>query len=75
MNTDFIVYAGKPWPVEEDSDVLRQVGRFCTMDEVQRAYRSVAFRSIPTLHGRLRWRGASPQCGLIVQIERPVAAA
>ena len=43
-------------------------------DEAQRAFRSVSFRSLPTLHGRMRWRGSSPQYGLIVQIERSVAA-
>ena len=74
MTSPFIAYAGKPWPVEQDSNVLRQVGRFGTMDEAQRAFRSVAFRSLPTLHGRMRWRGSSPQYGLIVQIERSVAA-
>ena len=74
MITAFIAYAGKPWPVEQDSDVLRQVGRFCSLDEAQRAFRPVAFTHLPTLHGRLRWRGMSPQCGLIVQIERSVAA-
>ena len=73
MSTSFIAYAGKPWPVEQDSDVLRQVGRFCTLDEAQRAFRPVAFTNLPTLHGRLRWRGMSPQYGLIVQIERYVA--
>ena len=74
MTSPFIAYAGKPWPVEQDSNVLRQVGRFVTLDEAQRAFRSVAFRSLPTLHGRMRWRGSSPQCGLIVQIERSIAA-
>ena len=74
MSTPFIAYAGKPWPVEQDSDVLRQVGRFNTLGEAQRAFRSVAFAPLPSLHGRLRWRGSSPQCGLIIQIERPVAA-
>ena len=74
MTSPFIAYAGKPWPVEQDSNVLRQVGRFGTLDEAQRAFRSVAFRSLPTLHGRMRWRGSSPQYGLIVQIERSIAA-
>lgn len=74
MTSPFIAYAGKPWPVEQDSDALRQVGLFGSLDEAQRAFRSVAFRSLPTLHGRLRWRGSSPQYGLIVQIERLVAA-
>jgi hypothetical protein len=74
VSTPFIAYAGKPWPVEQDSDVLRQVGRFCTLDEAQRAFRPVSFTNLPTLHGRMRWRGMSPQYGLIVQIERPVAA-
>jgi hypothetical protein len=74
MTSSFIAYAGRPWPVEQDSNVLRQVGRFCTLDEAQRAFRSVAFRSLPSLNGRMRWRGSSPQYGLIVQIERSIAA-
>jgi len=74
LSTSFIAYAGKPWPVEQDSDVLRQVGRFCSLEEAQRAFRPVSFTHLPTLHGRMRWRGMSPQYGLIVQIERPVAA-
>jgi len=74
MSTTFIAYAGKPWPVQQDSDVLRQVGRFCSLGEAQRAFRPVAFTHLPTFNGRLRWRGMSPQYGLIVQIERSVAA-
>jgi hypothetical protein len=74
MSAPFIAYAGKPWPVEQESDVLRQVGRFCSLEEAQRAFRPVAFTHLPTLNGRMRWRGMSPQFGLIVQIERPVAA-
>jgi hypothetical protein len=74
MSAPFIAYAGKPWPVEQESDVLRQVGRFCSLEEAQRAFRPVAFTHLPTLNGLMRWRGMSPQFGLIVQIERPIAA-
>jgi hypothetical protein len=62
--------AGTPWLTES----ISQVGRFCSLDEAQRAFRPVAFTNLPTLHGRMRWRGMSPQYGLIVQIERSVAA-
>ncbi len=72
MTIEFIAYAGRPWPLEQDCDVLRQVGTFASLDEAWRAFRSVEFVPLPTLKGRLRWRGWSPQLGMIIQIERPV---
>ncbi len=74
MSLDFIAYAGRPWPVDQDSDTLRRVGRFDTLTEACRAFGSIEFVQLPTLAGRLRWRGWSPQAGLIVQIERAVVS-
>ncbi|MDO5285562.1 MAG: hypothetical protein Q4G45_01900 [Actinomycetia bacterium] len=69
----YVVYAGRPWPVDQESDVLRQVGRFSSLDEALSAFSGVEFHRLPVRDGRLRWRGWSPQSGLIIQIERPVS--
>ena len=70
MNLDFVAYAGRPWPVDQHSDALRQVGRFDSMTEACRAFGSIDFVQLPPLDGTLRWRGWSPQSALVVQIER-----
>ncbi len=72
MSLDFIAYAGKPWPIDEPSDALRRVGRFDSLTEACRAFGSIEFILLPPFAGRMRWRGWSPQSGLIVQIERPL---
>lgn len=70
MNADIDVFAGRAWPVEEDSDGARLVGRFQSLVEAHRAFSSVRFVRLPAWHGRLRWRGTAPFGGMIVQIER-----
>ncbi|HOB03871.1 MAG TPA: hypothetical protein PKM36_01210 [Propionibacteriaceae bacterium] len=72
MSLDFIAYAGRPWPIDQVSDALRQVGYFDSLTEACLAFGSIEFVQLPTLAGRMRWRGWSPQQGLIVQIERPL---
>lgn len=74
MSPEFEVYAGRAWPVDEETDSLRHVAHFHSLAAARRAFSSVDFVSIPALDGRLRWRGWAPQAGMIVQIERPVAA-
>ncbi len=74
MNLDFIAYAGRPWPVDQDSDALRLVGQFSSLTEACLAFGSIDFVQLPAFGGRLRWRGWSPQAGLIVQIERPFSS-
>jgi hypothetical protein len=68
----YVVYAGRPWPVDQEADALRLVGRFASLDEALGAFVPVEFQCLPARDGRLRWRGWSPQAGLIIQIERPV---
>jgi hypothetical protein len=70
MSLNFIAYAGRPWPIDQDSDALRRVGRFDSLSEACTAFGSIDFVQLPAYAGRLRWRGWSPQPGLIVQIER-----
>lgn len=70
MSLDFIAYAGRPWPIDQESAALRRVGRFESMTEACNAFGSVDFVQLPTLEGQLRWRGWSPEPGMIVQIER-----
>lgn len=74
MNRSVVAYAGKPWPIDERTDDLREVGRFTSFDQALRAFRPVTFVQLPALDGRTRWRGMSPKNGLIVQIERPLSA-
>ena len=71
MSLDFIAYSGRPWPIDQESEALRRVGRFETLTEACLAFGSVEFVQLPPLEGQLRWRGWSPS-GMIVQIERPL---
>ena len=70
----FHVYSGRPWPVEQVSDERRCVAHFDTFLSAREAFLAVDFVALPSLAGRLRWRGWSPQLGMIVQIERPIVA-
>lgn len=70
MTTTFDVFAGRAWPVDEDSDTVHLVGRFPSLVEANRAFSHVRFLRLPPWHGRLRWRGDAPFDGMIVQIER-----
>lgn len=73
MSLDFTAYAGRPWPIDESSDALRRVGRFDSLTAACLAFAFVDFVQLPPLFGRMRWRGWSPQAGMIVQIERPLS--
>lgn len=72
MSIEFIVYAGRPWPLDADCDDIRVVGHFTSLAEVRAAFGGIDFTSLPVRHGRLRWRGWSPSAGRIVQVERPM---
>lgn len=74
MKRSVVAYAGRPWPIDESPDDLREVARFTSLDQALKAFRPVSFIELPALNGRTRWRGMSPKSGLIVQIERPLSA-
>lgn len=71
MGVDFIAFAGRPWPVDEDCPTSRWVGHFHSLAEAHRAYSAVTFVRLPSREGRLRWRGWAAD-GMIIQIERPL---
>lgn len=70
LRPQFKVFAGRAWPIDEDSDSLRLVAQFRSLAEARRAFSSVQFVPLPPRGGILRWRGWAPQLGMIIQIER-----
>jgi hypothetical protein len=73
MVDTWAVFAGRPWPADQDSPEPHLVGVFARLLEVRRAFGHVAFLPLPVRHGRTRWRGSAPFGGAIVQIERLTA--
>lgn len=74
MSIEIIAFAGRPWPVDIPSDDVHRVGSFESLAEACEAFTAVEFVTLTTLHGCLRWRGWSPQSGMIIQLERPIDA-
>lgn len=68
----FVVYAGRPWPSDENCPADRLVAHFESLDDAQQAFSHVTFRALPTLDGRARWRGPAPFGADIVQIEHRI---
>ncbi|HSN43668.1 MAG TPA: hypothetical protein VLR88_06390 [Propionibacteriaceae bacterium] len=69
----FVVFAGRPWPTDQDCRAARLVAVFASFEDAQKAFSHVTFRRLPALDGRERWRGSAPFGDDIVQIEHRIS--
>ena len=67
---EWAVFAGRAWPLEQDSPEPHLVGLFGCLLEARKAFAHVIFRQLPVRHGRSRWRGSAPFGATILQIEQ-----